>query len=126
MNGQSFSRDGSRMLSQTNFKTNRQCGGKIMVDKFLDQFKPRKKRCKKCKESTIHEFAWWYVEGSECPFFNHDKMTCSCSGVGRGGGEKKKAPCKGPLKLAAFCLQCGHNGLDNRYKLHGVIDVEGF
>lgn len=95
-----------------------------MVNGFIEQFKPRKKRCYKCKESTVHEFAWWAPKGSTCPFFNHDKMECGCSGIDKKKADKKKSPCKGPLKLKAFCLQCGYNGLDDRYELHGVIDVE--
>lgn len=95
-----------------------------MVEQFLNQFKPRKKKCKKCKESTVHEFAWWAIEGSVCPFFKHDIMECGCSGVGKAKVEKKKTPCVGPLRIAPFCLQCGYNGLDKRYKIQGVVDGE--
>ena len=91
---------------------------------FLDKLKPRKKKCKKCKESTVHEFAWWAVKGSTCPFFNHDKMECGCSGMSDSSPEKKDSVCIGPLRLAPFCLQCGAHELGNNYEIHGVVDVE--
>lgn len=92
---------------------------------FLEQLKPRKKKCQKCEESTVHEFAWWAVKGSVCPFFNHDNMECGCSGIDNKKAEKKDKPCIGPLRLAPFCLQCGAHELGKEYEIHGVVDVEG-
>lgn len=94
-----------------------------MVDAFINKLKPRKKRCKKCKESTVHEYAWWAKKDSVCPFFKQEEMICGCS-EGSGNKVYKDKPCIGPLRLAPFCLQCGHHDLPAIYQLHGVLDVE--
>lgn len=94
-----------------------------MIEEFLDRLKPRKKKCKKCNESTVHEYAWWAQKDSVCKFFNHDEMLCGCSEIG-GNPVHKDKPCIGPLRLAPFCLQCGHHDLPSTYQIHGVIDVE--
>lgn len=89
-----------------------------MVSEFLDRLKPRKKRCTKCKEATVHEFAWWAKKNSLCRFFKHDIMMCGCE------NKKKDSACIGPLRLAPFCLQCGAHELGKEYEIHGVVDVE--